>query len=276
MIIELKKSEFYKCKDLLVEHGQLEAKAIVAGVNPGRIFVDDVASPTSGLIWLGNNDGFLFIGNESNEEFNTELNHFIDTVIIPEARKVGLTWFEGVGNHAKWDETIKQVFAYRHLGSWNQRVYMLQSNDYKGKLALTIDREYTIAKVSETLLKNSDQSITNIEFLHSTILEFWASFESFFNDGMGYCVVYKNKIVSVCFSGFVHDNVHCIGIETLEEHQGKKLAQKVALTFVEDCLENNLVPYWDCMESNKPSIAIAEKLGFVNVFNYKGYEFKIE
>ncbi len=62
-------------------------------------------------------------------------------------------------------------------------------------------------------------------------------------------------------------------IETLEEHQGKKLAQIVALAFVKDCLVNNMLPYWDCMESNKPSVAVAENIGFKNIFNYKGYSF---
>ncbi len=33
----------------------------------------------SGLIWLGNNDGFVFFGSEQNEEFNNELNDFIDS-----------------------------------------------------------------------------------------------------------------------------------------------------------------------------------------------------
>ena len=56
--------DFYKCLNLLNEHGQLEAKAIVIGVNPGRIFVDNPVTPKSGLIWFGNNDGFMFIGDE--------------------------------------------------------------------------------------------------------------------------------------------------------------------------------------------------------------------
>ncbi|MBM7583982.1 hypothetical protein JOC86_000519 [Bacillus pakistanensis] len=41
--------------------------AVVEGINPRRIFVDDHVSPSSGLIWLGNNDGFIFIGNENND-----------------------------------------------------------------------------------------------------------------------------------------------------------------------------------------------------------------
>ncbi|SES44948.1 GNAT family N-acetyltransferase [Psychrobacillus sp. OK032] len=273
MISELKKFEFYKCKNLLDEQGQLEAKAVIEGVNPGRVFVDNIDSPNSGLIWLGNNDGFIFIGDENNEGFNNELNNFIDKIIIPEAIKVGLNWFEGIGNHRKWNTTIKKVLKSRKLGSWNQKVYTLQKDDYKCNYELAIERGYKVVKICETLYANNDDKIKNIEFLHSKILEFWSSPERFFSEGIGYCIVYKNEIVSVCFSGFVVENVHCIDIETLEGHQGKRLAQKTAHSFVKDCLDNNIVPYWDCMESNKPSIAVAEKIGFRNVFNYIGYEF---
>ncbi|WP_408057173.1 GNAT family N-acetyltransferase [Ureibacillus acetophenoni] len=39
-------------------------------------------------------------------------------------------------------------------------------------------------------------------------------------------------------------------------------------------LERGMFPYRDCMEGNKPSVAVAEKIGFKNVFNYVGYEFQ--
>lgn len=276
MITELKKPEFHKCKDLLYEHGQLEAKAVIEGVNPGRVFVDDAGTPATGLVWLGNNDGFLFIGNERNEKFNTEINHFIDTVVAPEARKVGLAWFEGIGNHKKWDTVIEKLFEHRNLGCWNQKVYTLQKDDYKSSRALPLEQGYRVVKINETLYNNSDNAIQNVAFLHTKISEFWSSAERFFQDGIGYCIVCKNEIISICFSGFVVENVHCIDIETLEEHQGKKLARQVAVAFVEECLDNDFVPYWDCMESNKPSVAVAENLGFENIFNYNGYEFPFE
>ncbi|ATP40794.1 GNAT family N-acetyltransferase [Solibacillus sp. R5-41] len=276
MITELKKLEFYKCKDLLYEHGQLEANAIIEGVNPGRVFVDDINSPISGLIWLGNNDGFIFIGDENNEAFNNEINAFIDQIITPEALKVGLHWFEGVGNHPSWNTTIEKLLYSRKLGSWNQRVYTLQKDDYTYSKVLIIEKGYKVVTISKQLFENKENTIKNIGFLHAKILEFWSSSETFFNKGLGYCMLYKDEIVSVCFSCFVVGNVHCINIETLEEHQGKKLAQKIAQSFVEDCINNNLVPYWDCMESNKPSIAVAENLGFKIAFNYIGYEFPLK
>ncbi|MGN7479319.1 GNAT family N-acetyltransferase [Solibacillus silvestris] len=273
MISELKQNDFRKCLGLLNEQGQLEAKAIIAGVNPGRIFVDDTVTPDSGLIWLGNNDGFIFIGNESNEQFNKEINNFIDEVIAPEAKEIGLNWFEGVGNHEKWNATIELLFKHREYGSWLQKVYILNKGQYKPESEPMLPEGYTVQKINKSLYENDNGSIKNIEFLHRKILEFWSSPDFFFSKGIGYCIVYKNEIVSVCFSGFAVENIHCIDIETLEAHQGKKLAQTIAHTYVKNCFDNNMVPYWDCMEGNKPSVAVAENLGFQNAFNYIGYEF---
>ncbi|WP_052059853.1 MULTISPECIES: GNAT family N-acetyltransferase [Lysinibacillus] len=201
----------------------------------------------SGLIWLGNNDGFVFFGSEQNEEFNNELNDFIDNIIIPAAKKVQLKWFEGVGNHEKRNSIIASVFEHRHLGSWLQRVYTLQQGDYKGDTVPIMNHEYELCKISASLLDNKDHSIHNIVFLQ--------------------------EIVSTCISGFVAANVHGIDIETIEAQQGKNLAQTLAHHYVQECLKNNWIAYWDCMDMNKPSIAIAEKIGFRNMFHFTGYEF---
>lgn len=273
MIVELDKSEFGKCRGLLHPGGQLEAKAIVEGINPGRIFVDNRLQPETGLIWLGNNDGFLFIGKEDNESFNTSINYFIDSFITEEAKKVHLDCFEAIGNHNKWNKTIEEVFEHRGLGTWNQRIYLLKAERYRSNCEPVLKEDYEVVKIDETLFDNN--GAINLDFLHAKILEFWFTPERFLEEGCGYCVVYKREVVSICFSGFVVGNVHGISIETVEAHQGKNLAQKIAHQFVKDCLKNNQVPYWDCMESNKPSIAIAENLGFEKMSTYVGYEFSL-
>ncbi|MEB2300348.1 GNAT family N-acetyltransferase [Lysinibacillus xylanilyticus] len=271
MITELQKNEFHRCKKLLNEQGQLEVQAVVKGVNPGRVFVDQIDTPQSALIWLGNNDGFFFIGNEKNEQFNNQINDFIDQVIVPEAKKVGLHYFEGIGNHQKWNQTIEKIFKHRELGSWKQRVYKLHKESYKANNEPDSKEGYTVLQVDKALFE--DNTIKNPAFLQSKILSFWSSVKCFLSNGIGYCIVYDHHIVSLCFSGFVVENIHCIDIETLEAHQGNKLAQKLAHHFVKDCLAQDSIPYWDCMDSNKPSIAVSENIGFTNVFNYVGYEF---
>lgn len=271
MLYELKKNEFYKCKSLVNENGHLEVKAIVEGNNPGRIFVDNKAAPQTGLIWFGNLDGFAFIGNPNNESFNQYINRFIDDVIAPEAKKLGLEWFEGLGNDQAWNKTIERLFKHRQFDVSNQNVYTLQKEKYRFENEPFIADEYEIKKITKEMIISS--CINNLDFLLRTLTTFWASPQAFFEKGIGYCVMYQNEIVSICYSGFTAGNVHCIGIETLKEHRGKKLAQKLAHVFVKDCLQHSFVPYWDCMEVNIPSNIVAEKIGFSNLFHYKVYEF---
>ncbi|MGD6801964.1 GNAT family N-acetyltransferase [Rossellomorea vietnamensis] len=271
MILEMKESEFYRCKNLINEEGHLEVKSVIAGENPGRVFVDDLQAPSSGVIWLGSNNGFIFIGDEKNQEFNEGLNDLFSEVIKPEYLKQGFTGFEAIGNHPGWDKTFEEVFG-GNLTSYQQRVYELHRDHYKKETEPAIEPGYEVIKITKEILVNEvTSSYKNIEFLQGKILEFWVSYDRFLDDGLGYCLVFGNEIVSVCFSGVAAGSVHGIDIETLKDHQGKKLAQKGAHFHVKDCLENSITPYWDCMEINRPSVLIAENLGFTNTFNYRWY-----
>ncbi|KGP72127.1 GNAT family N-acetyltransferase [Pontibacillus yanchengensis] len=275
MISELLQSDFHRCNNLINKEGQAEVKAIIEGNNAGRIFVDNRLSPTSGLIWLGNHDGFFFIGDASNQKFNEEINDFIERTIFPEARKLKLESFEVMGNHSQWNEIIEQVFANRELGSWKQNVFKLYKEDYLKEKEPSLEKGYEVKQITKELCDSDD--FNNIEFVHKKVLEFWADIDTFLRKGIGYCVVYEydQTIVSVCFTGFIAEDVHVVDIETHKHHQGKKLGQRVAHSYVKECIERKVTPYWDCMEENHPSRAIAERIGFTREFTYKGYEFGI-
>ncbi|MBW3111619.1 GNAT family N-acetyltransferase [Bacillus sp. MCCB 382] len=269
MILELEKSEFYKCKGFIHDEGLLETVAVIDGDHPGRVFVDDLMAPTSGFIWLGSQNGFIFMGDADNEEFNVKLNYFFHPVIKPDAHKVGLTAFEAIGNHLKWNKTLKKVYGENIIG-YNQKVYELKESDYRKQNEPELDQGYEVMKITRDILEDNGV-LGNINFLRSKILEFWPSFERFLDKGIGYAAIYENEVVSVCFSGVVAGNVHGVDIETVKHHQGKKLGQRVAHSFVRECLEKHLTPYWDCMEINQPSVSIAENIGFENTLNYVWY-----
>ncbi|MBX0358475.1 GNAT family N-acetyltransferase [Halobacillus sp. Nhm2S1] len=276
MIRELDKSEFYKCEKLINGEGHLEVKAVIEGNNPGRIFVDHIDSPKTGIIWLGNNDGFFFIGDEENEGFNNHINDFIDKVIFPEAQKLRLNNFIAIGNHPGWEKIIERVFKHRQMQKSNQKVYTMWENHYKDNNEPSISQDYTVLKIDNELIEDKNNSLENIGFLRSKISEFWSSPEDFYQKGIGYCIVYKNKVASLCFSGFVAEKVHGIDIETIEVHQGNKLGQKAAHCVLKDSLSKGMIPYWDCEEANKPSNIIAQNIGLENYFNYTVYIFPFD
>lgn len=70
--------------------------------------------------------------------------------------------------------------------------------------------------------------------------------------------------------------MHGIDIETNKAYRGMKLGQSVAQAFLEECISKKIEPYWDCMEQNLPSIAVAKNIGLTKDFSYRLYEFSIE
>ncbi|VXB15077.1 GNAT family N-acetyltransferase [Bacillus sp. 349Y] len=275
MIIELDGSEFHTCKGLINEQGHLEVKAVIERINPGRVFVDDPETPTTGLVWLGNHDGFFFIGSETNATFIQEINGFIDDVIGPEAKGQGVQSFIGIGHHERWEPVIMRLFGHRGLEVFQQKVYGLETEQLRDFEPVALEEGYRLVKLRRDLYENRNGVITNPDFLQSKILEFWANPNDFFQEGMGYAVMHRDEVVSLCFSGFLAGDQHTIDIETLEEHQRKGLGLAVAHRVINEGLEQGLRPYWDCMEINKPSNAIARRLGLVNVFGYEVYMFSL-
>ncbi|GAA0352684.1 GNAT family N-acetyltransferase [Bacillus horti] len=271
MIYELKKDELYKCIDLIDEKTP-EPLAVALGNSPGRIFVDHREKPTTGLVWHKSLDiGFHFIGDSFNTNFNKWIDSYIENTIQPEAKKLGMDWFEASGVHQDWDLTIKNIFEHRNLEVQEQHVYLLNNkSDIKSQVDV-LPSDYELIKISKPLLISKK---VNLSFLSEKILSFWDSVDSFLKKGVGYGIIHHNKIVSVCLSGFVTNQYSATDVETIEGYTGKKLAQIVAEAYARECFTRDLIPYWDCMKENLPSHAVAKKVGFTKYRTYYVHYFQ--
>ncbi|MNP72003.1 GNAT acetyltransferase [compost metagenome] len=76
-------------------------------------------------------------------------------------------------------------------------------------------------------------------------------------------------MVSLCFSSFVADQTHAIDIETLEGFRRKSYGTAVARAFVQECMQKEIYPYWDCSPDNSGSIRLAKTIGMSLNFDYK-------
>ncbi|YCA43902.1 GNAT family N-acetyltransferase [Bacillus sp. JZ8] len=93
--------------------------------------------------------------------------------------------------------------------------------------------------------------------------KYWGSVHNFLRNGFGYCVVDRDQnILSTCTTIFRGGTFAEIDISTSPQHQGKGLATKVAHAFIKHCLQQQLMPRWDCDLNNESSKHLAKKLGF--------------
>ena len=106
------------------------------------------------------------------------------------------------------------------------------------------------------------------EFKEEYYKEYWGSKETFLNSGFGFCIEQDGIIVAECVSIFSGHGFAEIDIATHGAHQGKGLAQAVATRFIEHCMQNDIIPSWDCYVDNIPSGKLASKLNFYHPIEY--------
>ena len=250
-----------------------EALAILAGNNPGWVFVDDLYTQRAALVWAEGIQGFYLVGDASRTDFLDELAAHTDHVLGPRLHTLGVTWFEISGDE-NWERTIEDVFGERNLQSSQQWVYTLEPAEHKSVAQLKMADNCKLQKVDQHLLAHL--SVRNKEFLLSKLIQFWSSVDTFLNAGLGYALVDGEEIASLCFSGFVAGNIHVIDIETEALYRRRGHAETVARAFVAACIEKHFQPYWDCMAENRASARLAEKLGFTRTRVYTLYSFPLQ
>lgn len=261
MIFEIEKANFSIIRNLLDETmDNIEIKAVIEGINPGWVFVDSQKSPQTAMVWAKGIQGFYFVGDPNNPDFNNCINDFIDNEIEPKAVKQGLNRFEFSGETENWCSVLEEIFINKKLEKSQQYIYKLKKDSWQDYQKRKLKDGFELRKINQEIFY--DKKIKNINFLSLEIQRWWNSTEEYLNKTFGYCIMFDNKIVSYCICNFSHGDICTIGIETLDEFRRNGLSQVATEAFVENCLDNQLIPHWECMESNLPSRALAEKLKF--------------
>ncbi|GAB6931129.1 GNAT family N-acetyltransferase [Paenibacillus sp. JCM 10914] len=266
MITELNRQEFHKIEHITDTCKNIEVRAVVNGINPGRLLVDHPTEPTTALIWIQGQQGFQLVGDTQSKVFLESLEGYMRTHIEPELKKRDIHCVEiGVEGDA-WDNTIQSIFQHRKISSDVQHVFSLRENEESADIQ-DPDHGITIRRLDVHSLKSGQ--LGNLSFLESKISRFWDSMDSFFQYGFGFFAEKNDQAVSVCFSGFVADRIHAIDIETLEGYRRSNYGTAVANAFVQECLQQGIHPYWDCTPDNTGSIRIARAVGLTPDFDYR-------
>lgn len=259
-------------------NGHVVMGGVLAGLQRGRVYADQLLAPKSALIWA-KNEMFYLIGRSDNAHFTGLVRELLVQELLPEALDAG--------------EDMLNLEVYPEPGSdWSPVLHHM----FNGRLqeGLRVPFQFNLAKYEQWLQRSSsslfvppgyvvqviDRTVMQEDIsriIEQEILKFWHSVEDFFQYGAGTCTVHQGKVVGTCISVFVSGIHHETGINIYDSiHRGKGLATAMASAYVQSVLERNCVPHWTTEDFRHDSIAIAGKLGFEQGRAYPVYYMPIQ
>ncbi|MBE7120417.1 GNAT family N-acetyltransferase [Bacillus cereus] len=247
--------EYDKVSSLLEENQRTTTFAYAVcdqNIN-GEIFINEKL--TAGLI-VTTNGIYYLLGDTQDQSYNEDLFSYIKTAI--EKTEKRFTLFT---SSEEWEMMIEERFsnAFRKIP---RMTFQFQREVFEDRKIELSKNTYGIKRIDKNDIERSN------EFTEDYYKEYWGSKEAFLNGGFGFCIEQDGMIVAECVSIFNGNRFAEIDIATHEAHQGKGLAQAVATRFIEHCIQNHIMPCWDCNIDNIPSQKLASKLSFHNPIEY--------
>lgn len=233
---------------------------IVTGEGKGRLWLDDWTNPTVAIAESYCVGSYAFLGKCPDAKKLEELRLFLTQKLLSKEKANGATCFEFSIEHEALRGSILSWFGDRNIQQEKEFTFRcMKGNETK----IVLPQGYELRKITKELWKRlKNHELGDPAFVIPRITESWYSFEEFEERSIGYCILHKDQVVSVIAGTCRDQNVLPIDIETRVEERGKGLGYAIGLAFIQDCFRRNLIPQWDCVESNPTSERLAMRLGF--------------
>lgn len=238
--------------------------ALLDGINPGRVFVDDIEQPTAA--YLETVEGNHLAGDAGNTAFVEALNGYFRTYYFSHENAYIFICMDSEA----WDKAA--VFAPRTPATASRRHYVCEELVYQDWWENLPDG-FSIRRIDDALL--DDQTLDIPGHIRGWINNNWGSGEHYTRYGFGFCTLHGTTVTSWSLADCATrgELKRCeIGIQTREEYRRRGLAAIAAAAAVEHALFNGFAQVgWHCDAENTGSWKTAEKVGFHKERDYRQY-----
>lgn len=241
----------------------LAVATVLAGILPGRVYVDDPANPETAIL-IPSNQHRVYVSGAPSSRLLADVIHLLFTESLAESYGCVLYYDT---THA-WQQVIEQVLQKQEtIASWRQ-FYRLSkpSSPVVGPLP----ERLTIGRIDEATVK--DSPLANGRELFEEILSESPSLEHFFRQNFGFYAQDADKFVGWCLAEYHNQGRYELGIETIEDYQRQGIATHLATAVIKHAFAQGATEIgWHCWTKNTPSVATALKLGFAKMLDYPVY-----
>ena len=255
-MVEISTSELSQLQDDFAG-GQLEmvTRAIACGNTRGRLWLSRGSGPLLAMLWDQGNNVFYIRG----EGDAGALGDVVRSSIREAALGAGSAYFTVRALSPEAGPLAEEAFAPYLKGTVEKLFYAYTRATAPASQPPTAEGA-TFCEIDAQFLE--DRGRPNTEAVVNEVKWMWPSLDAYTRHGFGIAAVVDEAVACWCTAEYVSSTACGIGIETVPEHRNKGIATGTAARFVSQALDRGLRPHWECGEANKPSVRVAEKLGF--------------
>lgn len=268
-MIELEPAQFAQARPLLrdLREHNLIVDSILEGHTHGRVWVDDAAQPRTAVVW-STLDALLFGGDPDNGRFREPFCALLHDTLMPDAQARGVPYFTLQAEGVNWFAALPQICAER-LEPVGRRVFQWRGTRLQA--AQLLPEGMALRALDGAFLQRT--GLANLPAVRGWVDSFWPSHAAFERLGLGHAVVDGDAVASWCLSVYAAGRQRELGLETAVSHRNRGLATVAAVACLEQCRAQGLTPHWQCDLDNRPSLAVAAKIGFVPLRDTTAYRF---
>ena len=268
----VKLSNASRARPLFNELGyNLAIDSIIGGITKGLAFADNEDKPQTALLW-NLMDTLILAGLPDDSVINQQMNWLLEAVVFPNARQRFIPSLTLHYSPLAWREQEEILLAGIPFSQAHRRYY--QFIEQKTDWTTQIPEGSQVRPIDRSLIV--DDSLGNISEVRGWLSSFWNTIESFETHGLGFCLVIGDIIASWCLAVYASGRHVELGLATAAEYRNRGFATLVGGACIDLCLRSDRIPHWHSFEDNRPSIVVAEKLGFGLPQTYPVYRLLVD
>jgi len=234
--------------------------AVIQRQQRGQVLVDRESNSQSALVI--NNFGFMYlIGAEVNPKFDDVL-----VELLSAANRIKPSYLLWYSPPPAWQGKLDAAGARRR-----ERIRLEFQGSSAGYLndPVTCPAGFEMRRLDTELIPKTKKFGIDLDS------RFWSSAQDLIENGLSFCIIKDDEIVSICYAAAISDGLAEIDVATDEAYRRQGLANLVSRQFIRECLMRGITPTWDCFAYNTSSLRLAERLGFSELVHYPFYSFNI-
>ncbi len=240
----------------------LAVLTVLAGITPGRIYVDDPASPETAIL-IPSTQHRIYVSGSPEQSMLGDIIHMLFKESLAESYGFQVHYTSDT-----WKQPIEQLLKKQEtFAGWRQFYRLRAPSSPRSK---PLPENITISRIDEAMA--ADTTLVNRQLLLEEIHSESPSLEHFFRQNFGFSAQDGHKLVGWCLAEYHYQGRYELGIETIEAYQRQGIGAHVATAVIRHAFAWGAREIgWHCWAANAPSIATALALGFEKALDYAVY-----